>query len=31
MSASMKAAATQGDIKVIRFADTEVKSVLLGI
>jgi len=29
--AGTKAAASQGDIKVIRYADTEVKSVLLGI
>ena len=29
--AGTKAAATQGDIKIIRHADTEVKSVLLGI
>ena len=29
--AGTKAAATQGDIKIIRYADTEVKSVLLGI
>jgi hypothetical protein len=29
--AGAKAAATQGNIKVIRHADTEVKSVLLGI
>ena len=26
-----KSAATQGNIKVIRYADTEVKSVLLGL
>ena len=29
--AGTKAAATQGDIKIIRYADTEVKSYLLGI
>ena len=29
--AGTKAAATQGNIKTIRYADTEVKSVLLGI
>lgn len=30
-NAGTKAAATQGDIKVIRHADTEVKSVLFGL
>ena len=29
--AGTKAAATQGNIKIIRYADTEVKSVLMGI